>query len=300
MAVDEATGVVYVSDVANHMVEEFSAGASGEKKERELSTEPYGEQPRGLAVNAVGDVFVVLKKIIPDAATKVSEVVEFNKAGEFVRTLGGPGAVGVAVDPHGGDVFVAYPKFVEEFASEGVSEGALVSRFGGPNLTQAAGVAVDGKTGEVFVNDEGKGVLDVFGPSAPAPSVSTGEATVSATEVTLSGVVNPESGSLPASYRFEYATEAEYLAGCKESGSVLRPEVEWEASCGRFTNVVSASAVSVGTGTTGVPASATLPLSGLEKGTPSATGSWAITRTRMVPTAGWKARRSRSSRPVRR
>jgi hypothetical protein len=50
----------------------------------------------------------------------VIEVVEFDKAGKFVRTLGGPGAVGVAVDPHEGDVFVAYPKFVEEFASEGV------------------------------------------------------------------------------------------------------------------------------------------------------------------------------------
>jgi hypothetical protein len=100
--------------------------------------------------------------------------------------------------------------------------------------------------------------LHVFGPSAPAPSVSTGEASVSATEVKLSGVVNPETEnlSLPASYRFEYATEAEYLAGCKESGSVLRPEVEWEASCARFTHSVPASAVSVGTGTTGVPASA--------------------------------------------
>ena len=95
--------------------------------------------------------------------------------------------------------------------------------------------------------------------------MSTGEAAVSATEVKLEGVVNPETEnpSLPASYRFEYATEAEYKADCGNT-----PEVEWEATCGRFTNVVPASAVSVGTGRTGVPVSTPLPLSGLEKGKP--------------------------------
>ena len=156
VAVDEATGVLYVSEAGGEAVDEFSASANGEKKEREFLTEPYGRtyDPAsftGLAVNAAGDLFVTLLKHIPEAAGPVDEVVEFDKAGNFVRTLGGPGVVGVAVDPHEGDLFVAYPKFVEEFASEGVAEGALVSRFGGPNLTEAAGVAVDGATGDVFV-----------------------------------------------------------------------------------------------------------------------------------------------------
>jgi hypothetical protein len=127
---------------------------------------------------------------------------------------------------------------------------------------------VDEATGQVFVTDEEKHVLDVFGAAAPAPSVSTGEASVSATEVKLSGEVNPESGSLPASYEFEYATEAEYDENCNFTPTEKLPEVLWEGLCASFTHSVPASAVSVGTGTTGVPASAPLPLSALAQGTP--------------------------------
>jgi hypothetical protein len=240
VAVDEATGVLYVSDFGAERVDEFSASASGEEYLGGFSPQSYVVQER-LAVNAAGDVFVRLTN-----ESHVYVVVEFDKEGNYVRTFGGPGAAAVAVDPDPAeeDVFVAYPKYVEEFTSN----GELVSRFGGPNLASAAGMTVDGSTHEMFVTSQAGPNMDVFGPSAPAPSVTTGGVSdVLPRSAVLSGVVNPESGSLPASYQFEYATEEEYSAPCKIYA--IPAEAEWESSCGRFTHKFPASPVVVGTGT---------------------------------------------------
>jgi DNA-binding beta-propeller fold protein YncE len=78
-----------------------------------------------------------------------------------VRSFG-VGAQAVAVDRADGDVFVGFGEFVEEFDGA----GGLVSRFGGPVLGRVGGLAVDEASGEVFVTDEDKGVLDLFGAAA--------------------------------------------------------------------------------------------------------------------------------------
>ena len=160
----------------------------------------------------------------------------------------GVGAQVVAVDRADGDVFVGFGEFVEEFDGA----GGLVSRFGGPVLGRVGGLAVDEASGEVFVTDLDKGVLDLFGAGVPAPGVSTGEVSgLSQTGATLEGVVDPESGLLPASYQFQYASEAEYSEQCGRE-----PEVLWEGLCGSFMKAEPMSAVSVGTGSTGKPVSA--------------------------------------------
>ena len=87
---------------------------------------------------------------------------------------------------------------------------------------------MDEASGEVFVSDEAKGVLDLFGAAVAAPSVSTGEVSgLSQTGARLEGVVDPESGSLPASYQFQYASETEYSEKCGRESEVL-----WESLCG--------------------------------------------------------------------
>ena len=262
-----ADGVVYVADGGNDRVDEFSASAVGEEYLGGFSTEPYGE-PGRLAVDGAGDVLVIVKGHAAGTSETVPEVVELTKAGALVRTFG-LGAEAVAVDRGTGDVFVGFGNYVEEFNEA----GGLVSRFGGPAVDnhelEGGGLAVDEASGEVFVSDDEpvgkgdplKGSLDVFAASSEAPSVSTGEVSgVSQTGVTLAGVVNPESTSLPASYVFEYASEAEYAEECGG-----RPEVLWEGLCGRFTHVVPVSPVSVGTGTAGVPVGA--PVTGLSPDT---------------------------------
>ena len=93
VAVDEATGVLYVSDFGAERVDEFSASASGEEYLGGFSPQSYVVQER-LAVNAAGDVFVRLTN-----ESHVYVVVEFDKEGNYVRTFGGPGAAAVAVDP---------------------------------------------------------------------------------------------------------------------------------------------------------------------------------------------------------
>ena len=242
-----AGGVVYVSDTRERRVDEFSASAGGEVYLGGFSTEPYGTRPRQLAVDDAGDVFVVLEANVPNVTRPVPVVVEFNKGGGFVRSFG-VGSQAVAVDRADGDVFVGFGEYVEEFDAA----GGLVSRFGGPVLGRVGGLAVDEATGEVFVSDEGKGTVDLFGAPVVAPGVSTGEVSgLSQTGARLEGVVDPESGSLPASYQFQYATEAEYAAGCEE-----KPDVLWEGLCASFTKAEPASAVNVGTGSAGVPVSA--------------------------------------------
>ena len=265
-----AGGVLYVYDFAHEVVDEFSASAGGEKYLGGFSTSAYGGNSGvgRLAVDGAGDVFVTLNAHVEGTSEKVPEVFELTKAGAFVRSFG-VGAETVAVDRGTGDVFVGFGRYVEEFDEA----GALVSRFGGPVVDnpelEAGGLAVDEASGEVFVSDDepvglgepGKGSLDLFAGPAVAPSVTTGEVSaVSQNGVTLTGVVNPESASLPASYVFEYATAAEYGGGCRKE-----PEVLWEGLCGRFTHVVPASPVSVGTGTVGVPVSA--PVTGLSPDT---------------------------------
>jgi len=239
-----AGGVVYVSDLAHGVVDEFRASAGVEEYLGGFPTEPYGHEPRRLAVDAGGDVFVAVQTGVP---VVTSQVVEFGSKGEFKGDVGGVGGSSVSVDRGDGDVFVGFGLFVEEFDSG----GGLVSRFGGPVLRGVGGLAVDEGSGEVFVADEAGRALDLFGVASVAPGVSTGEVSgLSQTGATLEGVVNPESGSLAASYEFEYATEAEYSSGCGGE-----PEVLWEELCGRFTHVEPVSAVGVGTGVSGVAVS---------------------------------------------
>ena len=84
--------------------------------------------------------------------------------------------------------------------------GALVQTFGQGALTQGAGVAIDSKTGDVYVVDAGEEKVDVFQPEGErAPAVSGLSALDrSPSETRLEGQVNPEGSD--THYYFQYGT----------------------------------------------------------------------------------------------
>ena len=101
---------------------------------------------------------------------------------------------------------------VAEFAAEeGEHEtGALIQRFGAPGLSEGDAIAVDSKTGVVYVADAAAGKVDVFGlEPLGAPAIEGLTATSSTTAAgveTLSANVDPR-GADTSTY-FEYGPES--------------------------------------------------------------------------------------------
>lgn len=204
-------GHLYVGDAANQVINVFevedNGGTYSEKYLTQFATQPYGN-PKGLAVASSGEIYAVLEKEAPGVGDQ-KFVVAIDASGAIAGTIGPAGAVGVTVSHVTGDVFVAYPGHVLEYDSGGL----FVARFGAPNIGRASAVAVigSGESERIFVTDDGEsdaGIeprFDVFGPSALAPDVATGEASdVHQTIATVAGTINPDSGTMSAEYQFEY------------------------------------------------------------------------------------------------
>ncbi len=187
VAVDRATGEVFVGDVRSGYVDVYSSSGVYETR--------FGEgfiEPVGVAVDeADGDVYVA------DAVQNVVLVYEPDGKGGY-RLLGRwsgagvpggafGGVVGVAVDNSGGtsagDVYVVESKAVgmeagvvdvfrpkpnplnpEEVEEGKGPEGEFLMRLGGPALQAPNGVAVSPSTGRVLVADGFKGAVYAYGP----------------------------------------------------------------------------------------------------------------------------------------
>ncbi len=159
--------------------------------------------PGAVAVDAAGDLFV--------AVPECESVFEYRASGEYVRAfemqspevprigprqlVGEP--VGVAVDPVSGHLIVtletgAGAGAVDEFdplSGKFVDTIEAAGETGG--LVEPVGVAVD-SLGDLYVGDKGPGRVDVWGPGAYFPTVTTGAVSgLTASSVVLSGLVDP-------------------------------------------------------------------------------------------------------------
>jgi Tol biopolymer transport system component len=250
VAVDPASGDLYVADYGNGVVDKFSSSGAFLSF---FSPAGVGVQPpagsfapTGVAVDAAGNVFV---------ADKANSVVdEFTSAGAYTGTQFGAGLIsgptGVAVDA-AGDVFVA-SGFSElfEFGPTGTclnscapldtggtfgatfdpasghlyvldtgyvaeydSTGALVDQFAQKRLIDPFGLAVNDTTGDLYVGDVASTVVTIFGPLATIPDVAvTPASSVQPTTATLNGTVSPDGVALSVSggCEFEYGTSTSY------------------------------------------------------------------------------------------
>ena len=94
----------------------------------------------------------------------------------------GAGDVAVAVDPATGHLYADDQSSVAEWDTGAMNRnspevkgaGTLVARFGSPELSGASGhggIAVDGKTGEIYVSNPGEATpRSTSSPATPRPS----------------------------------------------------------------------------------------------------------------------------------
>jgi hypothetical protein len=110
---------------------------------------------------------------------------------------------GVAVDATSGDVYLDNVTSVAAFTAS----GSLIQSFGSEHLSGGSGVAVDSATGQVFIAESAKDMVDVFEPEAEASApvvdgVSSQNLTPSTTE--LRAQIDPKGAE--TEYQFQYGT----------------------------------------------------------------------------------------------
>ncbi len=212
VAVDQATGEVYVVDEGDGVVDVFSATGAYLGQITSAAVPGGFGTLEGLAVSDFnGHLYVV------DVGNHVVD--EFDGGGVWVTAWTGAntpagsfgkGVPSVAVDDANGRVYVSddADNVVDVFDASG-SYLTQLRGFASPR-----GVAVGQGSHRVYVSDYNNNppseFVEIFGPDVVVPDVVTGSASqVGPTGATAGGVVNPDGIAL-ADCRFEYGTDTFY------------------------------------------------------------------------------------------
>jgi hypothetical protein len=196
LAVD-SSGNLFVADSAHDVVDEFDS--AGNYTGHQIA-DSHITKPATIALDSSGNLYVT---------NLFSNVVEFDATGAFVRTVDSHSSLSVGVDPATAHVYVA--EYSQTPIAEYDPSGNLVDTFGSGRLGLVLGLAVRGSSGEVYADDFSNGVVDVFGPDAVIPDLTTTAATeVKQFTATLNGTVDPAGGGQVESCEFEYGTTSSY------------------------------------------------------------------------------------------
>ncbi len=155
-----------------------------------------------LAVDAAGSVYT---DTFSEGPLTEFEALQFSPV-ELAETVGTPVAESgraLAVDNATNDLYVAQYNQVAQYESSGLLLD-LFTGFEANAFGNAHGLAVNGENGQVYVSDNNRARISIFGPTVTIPDVTTGQASnLSTTNATLHGTVNPDKLSV-TSCRFEY------------------------------------------------------------------------------------------------
>jgi hypothetical protein len=154
---------------------------------------------------AFGDVYVT------DTANGAVDVFDESGAYQSKLTSTPSGPIGRAfrdvVDPGTGDLYVTAEGVVDEFAPT----GAFLSQISIPEGGFPSTVAVNAKTGDVYVGDLEYSRIDVFGPGITIPDPSNGSASnVELTSATINGQVDRAGGGEVTSCKVEWGLSTAY------------------------------------------------------------------------------------------
>jgi len=253
LAVDQATGDVFVGDIKNHVVDEYEPTAEGAKYKFTLVGEYSGASPEGptakawepysLAVNSAGDVYVatytkqlVVDEFLPESLSSGTVQTKYKLEHEIVCHASACRPFRVAVAANGYAYVAnlgAAPYRVERFSPSGTWECEIngqeneSAQCGGEKSKvpqgsfQPEGLAISSATGDLYVGDNKSKDIDVFRSYPYVPQWAT-ETTTEITEASakLKGIVNPENETVSAC-EFEYGTTNTYghTIPCEQSSS---------------------------------------------------------------------------------
>ncbi len=234
VAVDGA-GTVWISDVGTGEVVSFSDAVSNVQLAGSIKLEVQCEVP-GFAVDAAGASFYLAHQF-EDLEQECPEAPPSQKAPAVIARLDAQGQTlsqaldyqdssGVAVDlasgassPLGeaakGDVYVDNGTSIAVFDPG----GSLLQRFGDPEqLTKGTGIAINPRTGQVYVADVSADRVAVFAPeTAGPPSVdSTSFENVSPTATRLFARVDPHGADTQFYFQYGIADCASTPEACTD------------------------------------------------------------------------------------
>ncbi len=193
-------------------------------RDRGLGGLPNEPPAHGFAVSATGDDYPMYE---PSCSCTVKFGQQLSALGRVDN--GEAGDVAVAVDPATGHLYADDQSSVAEWDTGAMNHnstenhttgevqqtaGTLVARFGSPELSGTSGeggIAVNGKTGEIYVSNPADGKVYVFGSDAPAVTASAASG-VTKEAASLSGTVDPR-GAAVSSCEFEYGLTDEFGNG---------------------------------------------------------------------------------------
>ena len=241
IAVDQATGHVYVFDRENDVIDVFGATGGSLFQITSAGGQGLGRYVNGMAVDGPTGDLLVTDSFTAGPETVISMVYVFDAAtGAYLTTWDGSNtpqgsfhpfneSLAITVNEATGDVYVAPSEpqvgsatskaFIDQFTSGGAYVGQIRSTPSGPLLPVFA-LAVDRASGDVYAavqrcasSQECEfylGVVDVFaGNGISVPHVALGTPSVESTSAILHGVVNPEETG-EAICEFEYGTAIAY------------------------------------------------------------------------------------------
>jgi hypothetical protein len=179
-------------------VKEFvpSANPVLNRDQTAASSAPLGEIC-SVAADGLGNVYA--------ADLRGSGVLKLAGLGAPSATRIDPEGRTLAVDPSSNDVYVDRGSSVAQYNSSSAQLGV----FGSGQISESSGIAVNGASGNVYVDNGGSGRVDVFGPAIVIPGVSAKPATAEVFKATLHGSVNPD-GLAVGNCEFEYGTTTAY------------------------------------------------------------------------------------------
>jgi hypothetical protein len=264
IAVDDSTsankGDLYVADIEHGVVDKFdetgkyicqiSGAATPSTSECNGATgsdTPAGSmEPRGVAVNASGDIYVadglhgVIDKFGPsgeyleqiaDAHITIPNslavgaggalyvengggifseegggVLEYSATGGYITEFAFTNPVSMTADAASGHVYVSKGEEIAEFDANGEPFSSFQLEFGGPSL------AVSDASGDLYVGQDGD--VAIFGPAVVLPETTTDAATaVEEATATLNAEVEPDlvqGGGDITACQFEYVTAKQF------------------------------------------------------------------------------------------
>jgi hypothetical protein len=171
--------------------------------------------------SSYGDVYVLDNEaggvLVYDATGAYLSSISTALSRSFAET-----AIGVAVDPSNGDLYVTVGGGIDEFAPG----GAFLSRIELPNEASPGAVAFNSSSHDVYVSSLFGQTVYVFGPGVVVPTVTaTAPVSVQPTGVTLHGAVDPASGGEVTACVFEWGETSAYgkTAACSPSPGYTSP-----------------------------------------------------------------------------